>query len=331
MTRRIGRFESKPGVVCPGFWRLPCIAQCPHACAYCYLQGVFWRGCPRDLTEADLPAMQREVERWMERTRCPACAGAGTDGAGIPDFPRDTQLITHAACPECSGFGGVVVNAGELSDSFAPAISAELSLRLVEMFREQGRHTLLLLTKALPPAVLFQTQPTPRVILSFSLGQEVVGSHTLALRTPRAADRMAAAVRLLDAGWRVRFRLDPLVDCTAIGALGMLLDVAARRWERITLGTLRFTDATHRLMSCGSAVQRALARRVARMEPDFGHHPWRLGMHERVHLYRDIRERLAGCTDSWALCKETPEVWRMVFGPDWPGRTPSPVRCNCTA
>jgi hypothetical protein len=78
----------------------------------------------------------------------------------------------------------------------------------------------------------------------------------------------------------------------------------------------------------GTPLQHALAQRVAHMEPDFGHHPWRLGTDERVNLYRDIRERLAGCTDSWGLCKETPEIWRMVFGPDWPGH--EPVRCNCT-
>jgi len=43
MKSWIARFKPHEGVVCPGFWRLRHLAQCPHGCAYCYLQTTFWR------------------------------------------------------------------------------------------------------------------------------------------------------------------------------------------------------------------------------------------------------------------------------------------------
>ncbi len=289
MTTWLGRFVSRPGAVCPGFWRLRYIAACPHGCAYCYLRGVYWRGRPRAATVADLPDIARAVSAWMVRTTEPA-----------------------------------VLNAGELSDSFAPGICAQVSLHLAHMFARQERHTLLLVTKALPVALL-DLPPTPRVIVSISLGQQVFGGQRLG-SGPDAAALALAATRLAVAGWRVRLRLDPLIDRDGVGQVVDLLGRAAPQWERLTLGSLRFTTAGYRAARRGGPVQRALAACVGREEGGAGTHPYRLPLAQRTDLYAAVLSSLGGQAQAAALCKETPAAWHRVFG-----GVPETVPCNCTA
>lgn len=307
MRHWIAQFENRypTAVICPGFARLRYLAACPHSCSYCFVQGTFSRfGRPRDITEADLPEMDRAVERWMIRVgRCvkPNCGDS-----------------RHIIVPK-------MLNAGELSDSFAPEISAQASLRLIELFRRQHRHTLLLLTKARPTA-LFEIAPTPQVIISFSLGQQTYLGPAVAPGAPDAASVLESAVRLQQAGWRMRLRIDPLINDTGVWEVANLLRSVPIRWERITLGTLRFTGSGYRAVAHGSPFQAALAARVALEEGEAGTHPYRLPLAQRVGLYAamiaDLREMDA--TDLIALCKETPEAWRRTFG-----TMPEIIPCNC--
>lgn len=291
MREWVGRFESKPGSMCPGFRRLRYIAACPHTCPYCYLQGVYWRGRPRDIVEADLSEMERAVARWMERTIEPA-----------------------------------MLNAGELSDSFAPEISAQASLRLIELFRCQSRHTLLLLSKAMP-AVLLDVEPTPKVIMSFSLGQPRLRTEDgewVELSPQFRPDYLRSVV---ERSWRVRLRVDPLIDHLGVARIAAAVSATRTRFERITLGTLRFTSAGYRAVANGSPTQRALAARVRREEGEAGTHPYRLPLVQRVGLYAAMIASLreTDTTDLVALCKETPEAWQRTFGV-----VPEVIPCNCT-
>ena len=318
-----GHFESKPGTVCPGFDRLRYLAACPHGCAYCYLQGAYWRGRPRDITAADLPEMERAVERWLA-DRCPRCRGVVAQGA------YTMGRLTYRACIRCGQpakadlFPRRLLNAGELSDSFAPEICITASLRLIELFRRQRRHTLLLLTKA-RPTVLFEIAPTPQVIISFSFGQQTYLGPEVAPGAPDAASVLESAVRLQQAGWRVRLRIDPLINETGVWEIITVLKPVLTRWERITLGTLRFTRSGYRAVAHGSPFQAALAARVALEEGEAGTHPYRIPLAQRSALYGAALEFLQGRADDLALCKETPAAWRQVFG-----NTPRTIACNCT-
>jgi len=301
MIEWIGRFEPQTDVVCPGFARLRYVAACPHGCPYCYLGGTYWRGTPRDLTEDDLPALTRAVERWMERIH-----GLQRSADGLLDpAPR-------------------ILNAGELSDSFAPEISARISLRLIEVFRQQSLHVLLLLTKARPVA-LFEVEPTPQVIVSFSIGQQVYEGARLAQAAPDGQSLVEAAARLQQAGWRVRLRLDPLIDREGVDQVVMMLRPVQRRWERITLGTLRFTRSGYRAMRSGSPRQQSLLSRIANDHLEPGLHPYRLPLECRTALYRAAAAGLWDYAGGFGLCKETREAWHQVFAV-----MPNTLGCNCT-
>lgn len=320
----IAQFVGKPGSLCPGFYRLRYLAACPHGCTYCFLQGTYWRGRPRDITEADLPEMERAVERWMQRSSCEVCHGPAwvTDYEAISLMPAAEKRVR--TCLACQGTGGLLLNAGEMSDSFAPAISAQTSLRLIELFRRQRRHTLLLVTKARPTA-LFEIAPTPQVIISFSLGQQGYRGHEVAPGTAAAAAIRESAVRLHQAGWRLRLRIDPLIDEIGMWRIISLLQPVFTRWERITLGTLRFTRSGYRAVANGNPTQRALAACVGREEQEAGSHPYRLRLGQRKTLYAAMLDRLHGRAEQWALCKETAACWRATLG-----TVPTSLRCNCT-
>lgn len=323
MKQWIGQFVPKLGSICPGFHRVRYLAACPHGCAYCYLQGVYWRGRPRDITEDDLPEMERAVTQWMQKYSCGACSGTGevTDYKTISLMPTTERRVCK--CLTCQGTGGLVLNAGELSDSFAPDICTQASLRVIEIFRRQGRHTLLLLTKARPTA-LFDIEPTPQVIVSFSLGQQTYLGAEIASGTPAAASVLGIALTLLANGWRVRLRIDPLINETGVWEIMTLFqETAPVRWERITLGTLRFTTAGYRAVAHGSPFQAALAARVAVEAGEVGTHPYRLPLAHRSALYSAALEVLEGKADDFGLCKETLGLYDSLR------RSVVENHCNC--
>jgi len=285
MKQWIGRFEPHEGVVCPGFHRLRYLAECPHGCAMCYLQGTYWRGRPRDITEADLEEMERRVARWMRQ--------------------RDRE--------DPWGSPGRVLNAGELSDSFAPDICAQASQRLIELFRRQERHTLLLVTKAQDER-LMEIEPTNQVIVSFSLTDDRSAVQNLQLTN--------VAWPLAAIGWRTRYRLDPLLRLTDATHLAGMVALAPHHPERITLGTLRFTAHTYQMMTKGTPAQRALAELVTKQQ-DGGSHPYRLPFEQRVEIYGKALEMLRPLGCEVGLCKEVPAVFVAL------GFEPRENRCNC--
>lgn len=319
MGKWIGEFKPHKGVVCPGFHRLAYLAKCPHGCAYCYLNGTYSRfGFPADMDECDLPSLTYEVERWLSADICSKC---GRVARGAFRAMRTHYSPYMRECHHCDELTEPVphrlLNAGELSDSFAPNISAQVSLRLIEIFRRQNEHTLLLLTKAGEACrdYLRGVEPSPQVILSFSTGDFTLGSGGMEI-APYPGNIYIRG--LIADGWRVRLRYDPLLPRT----LTLRILHCEPRCERITLGTLRATNPGHRVMGGGNDVQRALAALLTR-QPNGGSHPWRLPFEERAAIYRQAFDDLAGLTPEIGLCKETPAIYEAL------GLDPAANRCNC--
>lgn len=306
----IGQFKPK-GVVCHDFWRLRNLAPCIHGCEFCYLPSTYSRfGFPSPITETDLPAMEADVGKWLKRCR----------------LQEECQCITNSAmctalCQVREGAKGLILNAGELSDSFAPDICAQASLRLIELFRKQDRHTLLLVTKSNRIAeILKDMEPTERVILSFSVGQDMYNHRPIG---PNMYEILVSAKWARAHRWRVRLRIDPIIyqdfgiDIQRMEAYGN-----SGTYERITLGTLRATAAHYRYLRNGNEVQRALAALLTR-QSDGGSHPYRLPFEQRVAIYQQALSDLAGLSSSIGICKETPAIFAAL------GLKPEDNRCNC--
>jgi len=285
-TRFVEIFRTTPArTVCPNFYVLSHANGCaftPH-CSYCYLKSSFWY-LREQRVYANADAMLREAASWIAKD----------------------DLESY------------VLNMGNLSDSLVFEDVRPVMGRFTDLFRREaegkGRpHTLLLVTKGGPEecAGLLTDRPCRNVIVSFSVNDgEAARIHESG--TPPSTERLAAARMLLDRGWRVRIRIDPMIagfdylqTASAVRRLGP---------ERVTLGTLR---AEHGLLHV--APKELFSALEAPQEPGgLARYPWDL----RLALYRRAMEGLSGCC-STGLCEETREMWEAL------GLPHGEKTCNC--
>jgi len=293
---------AEDGIVCPSFWVLAHANLCPFLCSYCYLQNTFRN---QDTTVpvlyTNLDRMEANVRNWLVDDR-------------------------HN--------GPAVLNAGEICDGLVFDEHTGLSRRLVPIFAAQERHYLLFLTKSVGTRAFEWggiRPPTPQVILSFSLNAPAV-AEAFERFAPTPYERALAANRCDSAGWRVRFRFDPLIPIPrwqweyedfirVLAALGC-------RPERITLGSLRYKVGVRRKAAQGRrpgfevfdfATERTEADGRFRVPAKL-----RVEMYTKVIEWIDQYLRPINPGLEVGLCKETVEVREALgFGPE-------SLMCNCT-
>ena len=270
--------RTPPGVVCPHFYILSHANGCPHDCHYCYLKLSL---------------------RYIERP---------VIFSNVDDLRRETAEFLTSLIPS-------VVSCGSLSDGLAYDPITRLTKHLIPLFARQTRHTLLFVTKSANIHNLLDLESAPRVVVSFSVNSETV-ARALEKGAPPVSERLAAALKLRDAGWRIRIRLDPLLplpnwhnDYAAI-----IEDINALQPEIVTLlgffyfpGILQYVRESRHIFSLAREVGVDGRYRVA--------HPIRLAM------YRFCIERLR--CPALGLCKETLQMYADL------GRDPRHVTCNC--
>jgi DNA repair photolyase len=294
VTRKRGGFvtacpAASSKFACCGYLVMNLASNCPMDCSYCFLQ-EYLADNPGFQVYANYGDAFDELER-MDRT-----------AAG-----RNLRIGT-----------------GELADSLAFDNLTGISIDLVEFFARRSNLVLDLKTKTDEIDNLLRVDPRGRTLVSWTLSpQAVFRSSERATASP--ANRIAAARRLLEAGYRVAFHLDPIIaypDASADYAalLEELFDaIAPQRIAFLSLGGLRMTPGL-----------RGIVRRR------FPHDPMMVGEEVlssdgrfraftplRVGLYRAIHDRIqrAGASTPVYLCMEAPSVHERVFGarPGSPG------------
>jgi len=288
------RLFNKPGkgIVCPAFWVLAWANSCPYRCSYCYLQGTF-RFFEEPVLYTNLGKLEEEVRAWLLDTSGPA-----------------------------------VLNTGELTDSLALAGRIGLYRKLVPLFASPESNpsgcVLLLVTKSTEIRHLLELEPTPGVIVSFSVNAFGVAER-YEQGAPHPRERLQAALELQEAGWRIRLRIDPMIPVPrwrdAYGGLAEEIVRARLRPERITLGVLRFFPAVAAVARrrgrpgqevFSFATSRSPEGRL-RPEPSL-----------RVEMYGFVLRRLHEVLPrlETGLCKEEKAVREAVGIED--------AKCNCT-
>jgi spore photoproduct lyase len=269
--------------VCPNFYLLDHARGCEFNCSYCFLRDTEYNRKERRIF-GDKDRLFAELRDWV-----------GRDG-----------LETYLA------------NAGNMTDALSFERERPIWGELVEFMREnaeaKGRsHCLLVVTKGgLDLCGAFLERPPCRnVIISFSVNNpEAASDHEKGAAAP--ADRLAAAKRLKELGWRVRIRVDPMIKGYDYSATADA--IAAIAPERVTLGTLR-ADPTLIPEVGGVDIFAELdepeSESIARYPLDL-----------RLAMYRPMVERLRNAT-SLGLCEETEDVW-LALGLDAENKT-----CNC--
>lgn len=271
--------------VCPNFFVLAHANGCAFTpnCSYCYLKSSLWY-LKEERAFANTDKMLEEVRRWIGR----------------------------------DNLESYVLNSGNLSDSLVFEERRPIIQDLVELFRNEaeakGRpHTLLLVTKGGTNECepLFEMEPCSNTIISFSVNSpEAARIHESGAAT--AEDRLEAAARLKEQGWRVRIRIDPMI--LGFDYTDVIEKVRELAPERVTLGSLRSEWNLFKHVENGifSKLERPDDKRaLARYPKD-----------ERIELYRPAVEALADVC-SIGLCEETPDIWNAL------GLDTEAKSCNC--
>jgi len=286
IMRRRGAFlmgcpAASARYACCGYLVLALASNCPMDCSYCFLQDYL----------ADNPAFQvysnyTDVFAELERL-----AGGS----------RERQFR---------------VGTGEFADSLAFDSVTGLAREFVEFFAAHRNLTLELKTKTDEIDGLLAVEPRGSAMVSWTVSPERVYRSSERRTAPPSA-RLRAARRVLEAGYRVAFHLDPIIaypgaeDDYLRLAEEILDTVAPEKISFVSMGSLRMTPAL-----------RTTARRR------FPNDPMLLGeeilcpdgryrafMPLRLRLYRKIAERFskAGAPVRTYLCMEPASVHRQVF------------------
>jgi spore photoproduct lyase len=286
----ITRFDKTPlpmrqtDVVCPHFLELKWAYGCPYDCAWCYLKGTF-----RFRPEGKSPVI-KPYEKTERHTR---------------------KFLEEVKTPE-------ILNTGEIADSLMyENVERPFSKLILPIFETQELHKVLFLTKSSNVTNLLEIEPHNQAIISFSLNAMPVAKRWE--KAPSVLKRIEAARKVIDAGYEVRIRIDPLIPIENWqDHYSQLLDIIFENFtpERITLGSLRGLQSTINGCTDKSWVE------YLKESSNWGK---KIDFETRYAMYSIIVQQLKTDYgfDNIALCKETPQMWNAL-GMDY-----HKIRCNC--
>lgn len=274
------------GIVCFKFWQLVPAGGCPYRCSYCFLQTVPWFRFNPDqlygLVYTNVDEMTSELDKWLEDTTPKMMiVGELQDG-----------LVFDSAYKKVTG--------------------KPLTHWIIPKFAAQSRHRLIFLTKSTQIQHALELKSSSQVVFSWSVNAEAV-SKRWEHGTPPPSERFAAARKMKQAGWPIRFRLDPMVPYagwrkgyeTAVNRINRLEP------EMVTLGALRATSAKS---------LRTAARRNGRddtifdfltEERDPSGFKYRVPFETQIKLFQHVLNRLEAKVKP-ALCKEDQVLWQAL-------------------
>jgi spore photoproduct lyase len=286
VTRHKGEFLKKcpgsDGQVCCNYFVINFASNCPMDCSYCYLQEYL----------ADNPALKVF--------------------SNVGDLLREADHLL-------SKHRGVFfrIGTGEITDSLALDRYIGFCGEVIPFFAEQPNVLLELKTKSDCVDSLLTLKPKGRVVVSWSLNPQPVIDRD-ERGTASLAQRLNAARRCQEAGYRLGFHFDPIIEYPGWETdYEQMLDqtFAAVDWTRISwlsLGVLRTTPGLKRaIRERFPRTQLLTGEQIACADGKLRYfQPLRVAMYRRM-LHWIRRE---APTVQVYLCMETKEVWRQVFG-----------------
>jgi len=275
------------GLVCCNYLVVNFGANCPFDCSYCFLQEYL----------SNNPALKVFTNV--------------TDGLA----EIDSVLQAH---PQRT----FRIGTGELVDSLALDHLTDLTLELVPFFAQRTNAILELKTKSDHIDNLLRVDPRGRVVVSWSVNAAVICNED----EPGTADlgsRIAAAIRIQDAGYGVGLHFDPLIafDGWETGYRGAVerifeaLDPGRVAW--VSLGSLRMTPRLKATIRTRRRNGQPLSTRLLTGElvpgTDGKERAWR-GL--RVRMYRSMLRWLRDVDARIPLyiCMEPAGVWEKAVG-----------------
>ncbi|HEX2928388.1 MAG TPA: radical SAM protein, partial [Candidatus Binatia bacterium] len=286
LTRHKGEFFKKcpgsDGQVCCNYFVINFASNCPMDCSYCYLQEYL------------------------------------ADNSSLRVFGNVNDLIDEAD-RTLSRHRGVFfrIGTGEITDSLALEPYTGMVAELIPYFARQPNVLLELKTKSDCVNGLLDLDPKGRVVVAWSMNPQCVidqDEHN----TATLDERLRAARRCQDAGYRLGFHFDPMIEYPGweTDYQNMLEQTFATiDWRRVawlSLGVLRNTPGLKRMMRARFP-QSTLLTGEQVLCPDG---KLRYFYPQRIEMYRKMVSwiRRHAPTAKIYLCMESREVWQQVFG-----------------
>ncbi len=282
--KQFGGPGDDTSIVCFKFWELVVAAGCPFSCSYCFLQAtpsyVFGHYPIKGAIFENWQDMVAEVEKWLKH-------------------PTPRMLVI-----------------GELQDGLAfdsayrKVAGKALTEMLIPLFARQKKHRLLFLTKSTVIKNALKLTPTEQVIFSWSVNAEEV-SRRWEKGAPSPKRRIEAAHRMKEAGWPVRFRLDPMVpfDGWQEGYGEIIEQLNELNPEMITIGALRASN-TLKAHAKRNGRDASIFNMLSVKDPSG--FKWRLPHEIQVELFRFAYQNIDKSKIIPALCKEDLSIWKEV-------------------
>ncbi|MFA9453242.1 MAG: radical SAM protein [Candidatus Aminicenantaceae bacterium] len=256
--------------------------NCPLDCTYCILQ--LYLSNPLLTIFVNTPDLWLELDAFLSRRQ-----------GGIP----------------------VRIGTGELGDSLALDPITERSRELVAYFRQRPGALFELKTKSTHIQNLLDIDPAPNIVIAWSLNAPAVAQRDEG-GAPQVSERIEAAHRVVERGFRAAFHFDPLIRHPGWqeGYAGVIRQLSARipsdRIAWISLGALRFPPALKEIMAQRHPDSRLLYEEFIRgLDGKF-----RYFKPHRVEMLRFAAERIKeglGREVPLYLCMESGEIWRRVL------------------
>jgi spore photoproduct lyase len=290
----VGHFDGRlgPNVRCCPYYKLvPLSNGCPYFCTYCYLAFVYRNYAPFIKININYDTMFKQIRKVLVATS-----------------------------------GKVSFNMGEMLDSLALDHITNLTTMLVPFFAGLSRSYLMLLTKSSNIENLLAVEPNDHTVVSWSLNsRQIIEQHELGAAS--LSERIEAARKSQQHGYRIRFRIDPgilYLNWQADYADLIEKTLTSVKSENITLGMLRLLPGHFRLAvdAYGNRAQKLLDNNFVRGASD---HKLRYPPKRRIEFYTHLIDTIRSFDKdvSISLCRETPEIWSVFKDRCKPGK------CNC--
>ncbi|MBW8000640.1 MAG: hypothetical protein FVQ80_01285 [Planctomycetes bacterium] len=290
----VGNFDGNLGDnirCCPYHKLVPISNGCPYYCSYCYLGFVYRKYSPFIKININYDMMFRQIQKALESSQ-----------------------------------GKISFNMGEMLDSLALDHITNLTTSLVPFFSNFQNAYLMLLTKSNNIDNLLAVEPNQNIVVSWSINPESICKR-YEVGTASMAERIEAAKKCQEHGYRIRFRIDPGIIYqnwkTGYAELIQKLLISTNP-ENITLGMLRLLPGHKQVIkqAYGDDMQNLCLSNFVKGASD---KKSRFPIEQRIEFYSFIIDTIRSFDKniSISLCRESPEIWsvfkdRCIF-----------KKCNC--
>ncbi len=256
--------------------------NCPMDCSYCILQ--LYLSNPLLTVFVNTNDLWHQLDNFLDRRR-----------GGLP-----TRIGT-----------------GELGDSLVLDSLTGRSRELVSYFRTHPDVLFEFKTKTTHIHNLLDIDPAPNIVVAWSLNAPAVALSD-EKGAPPVSERLEAARRLVEKGYRVAFHFDPLVRHPEwrAGYDGVIealsTHVPSERIAWISLGALRFPPALKGIINTRHPGSRVLYEEFIRGLDG----KYRYFKPHRLEMFRFLAERftaMLGGDVPLYLCMESGEIWRKAL------------------